>query len=320
MKRLHSISLRTIILLAVATWSPISAQESPDLPVIVIPIGIPSSSSITLELGYAPFILTIVPIEPAPATIVSPGTRITLLPSTDFGDISDINWFFNGTQIANNTAELVIESARAADSGYYYASFSGYEGTSTTQNLLISVQTADRHRLVNQSSRVTISPSSPTAIFGFVIDPPVAGSVRGQEVLIRAVGPGLSDHGVPNPLPDPEMVVRSTKTGNDIGIGFTQIVFPDGTTPETRYLDRIRRVSAEVGAFPITLPESLDAVGANQVLLIPLQAGGYTVTVSSHSGASGDVLVEVYEVTEPNHRPIPVFEVPVDTIPVDPPD
>ena len=190
----------------------------------------------------------------------------------------------------------MIESLSASDSGYYRASFEGNDEHSSTSAHQIVVGTADRYRLVNMSTRAQVTTTSPTSILGFVIEPPAAGSYRGKEVLIRVVGPSLADLGMPQALSDPELVLHSVRSGNEVTIGFTQIVFPDGSTPISRYYERVREVSTQVGAFPITLPSPSSSEATDQVLLIQLPVGGYTVTARSKSGSSGDVLIEVYEV------------------------
>lgn len=274
-------------------WIDEPADATVEVPVSV---GIPGRSSLSLELGHFPIIQTIVPIEPTPATVVAPGTRLTLRPSRDFGEISNVDWFWNGNRIATDTPELVIEAADSEDSGIYRAEFDGSSFFSSTSPTLIHVGTADRHRLVNMSSRATLSPFAPTTTVGFVIEPPLAGSFQGREVLIRVIGPSLGEYDVDHPLPDPVMALRNIQSGGDIGIGFPAVVYEDGTTPESRYYDRIREISATVGAFPIRLPDPQSDEPTDQAMLLSLSGGAYTVTVNSASGQSGDVLVEIYEV------------------------
>ena len=137
------------------------------------------------------------------------------------------------------------------------------------------------------STRAQVTTTSPTSILGFVIEPPAAGSYRGKEVLIRVVGPSLADLGMPQALSDPELVLHSVRSGDEVTIGFT---------PISRYYERVREVSTQVGAFPITLPSPSSSEATDQVLLIQLPVGGYTVTARSKSGSSGDVLIEAYEV------------------------
>lgn len=268
-----------------------------------IPLPLPfarSSSQMVMELGYIPLLQTVVPLEPAPATVIALGTRVTLRPSADFGPVTDLKWYRNGAVIATDQPELSFVASQDT-SGYYSATFSGVPYIPGTSPLQIQVGVADRHRIVNQSTRVTISPSSPTATFGFVIQPPAAGSVNGQLILLRVIGPALGSFGVAQPLPDPVYTLR-----NAAGVDRTpaQVFTTDvinGKTAEQRYREYVDRQSLIVGAFPVVSDLQAAPAPRNLADATNLRAGAYTMTVSSASGATGEVLVEIYEVwQEPN--------------------
>lgn len=126
-------------------------------------------------------------------------------------------------------------------------------------------------RLVNLSARNRVGTGADALIAGFVI----AGTGT-QRVLVRAVGPGLAAFGVADVLADPRLEVRE---------GANRIAENDnwdaGLAP----------VVAQVGAFALA-PGSRDAA-----VLLTLAAGrSYTVQVSGAGAATGEALVEVYEV------------------------
>ena len=110
-----------------------------------------------------------------------------------------------------------------------------------------------------------------TLITGFTIGPGPT-----KRVLIRAVGPALTEFGVPGALADPRLEVY-----NSAG---TKIAENDNWTTDDA------ATFATVGAFP------LRAASKDAALVVNLPSGGYTVHVTG-IGNSGQALVEVYEVS-----------------------
>ncbi|GAB5562464.1 MAG: hypothetical protein SynsKO_41110 [Synoicihabitans sp.] len=241
----------------------------------------------------------VVALEPARAKIIAPGSTVTLELAEGFGTVSNVNWYHDGTRLASNQNSLRIESFAAEDAGNYHASFEGNADYSTTNTIKLHGAIADQHRLVNQSSRIKISPESPTATFGFVITPPAGGSYYGQSILIRVIGPALADYGVTSPLTDPVYQLRDAD-GKDVttGLAFTA-VFIDGKSSEQHYRDSVNEASVSVGAFPVESALQWSPAPRNLADIAQLTGGAYTVTVSSESGGTGEVLVEIYEVS--NH-------------------
>lgn len=135
-------------------------------------------------------------------------------------------------------------------------------------------------QVVNISTRARLAAAGDSIVAGFVIEN------RSRWVLIRGVGPGLGDFGVPNPLADPFISLRKNTT--TIHFNNDWSARPDAT--------EIRAAAARVGAFPLA-DGSKDAA-----LLVELQPGAYTVSVEAAGPAvgGGEVLVEVYSVPELN--------------------
>jgi hypothetical protein len=132
--------------------------------------------------------------------------------------------------------------------------------------------------IINVSVRFTLG-SDQMMTPGFVVrDAP-------KKLLIRAVGPRLGDFGV-NYLPNPRMkifdgsqnVVRTIDDWRD-----------DNSFSE---LSDIVTATASAGAFP------LEQDTASAATLVTLDPGAYTVQVDSADEGVGDVLVEVYEISE----------------------
>jgi N-acetylmuramoyl-L-alanine amidase len=127
-------------------------------------------------------------------------------------------------------------------------------------------------RVVNLSARNRVGTGDDGLITGFA----VAGTGQ-RRVLIRAVGPTLAAFGVPGPLADPRL---------EIFDGSTRIAGNDDWTPE------LASAFAQVGAF------GLPAGSRDAALVLTLPAGrAYTAQVTG-GGATGEALVEVYELPE----------------------
>ena len=124
-------------------------------------------------------------------------------------------------------------------------------------------------KLLNISTLTTLNANDLVSA-GFVI-----GGTQAQTVLIRAIGPGLTQLGVPGVLADPTMELFSGQTvigSNDDWAGA-----------------QVTILSAKVGAF------ALPAASKDAVIVKTLQPGNYTVQIKG-KGAAGAVIVEVYEV------------------------
>ena len=122
-----------------------------------------------------------------------------------------------------------------------------------------------------------------------------------KKLLIRAVGPKLCDLGVGNPLPNPRMTVYRTRyDGNPPDVVATiddwKIDNPESAV--------IISAMESAGAFPLEPTETFqgrpfmtdDTTSA--ATLVTLDIGVYTVQVDSADDGVGDVLVEVYEITD----------------------
>jgi len=124
-------------------------------------------------------------------------------------------------------------------------------------------------KLLNISTLTTLNANGLVSA-GFVI-----GGTQAQTVLIRAIGPGLTQLGVTGVLADPTMELFSGQTvigSNDDWAG-----------------EQITNLGAKVGAF------ALPAASKDSVIVKTLQPGNYTVQIKG-KGAAGTVIVEVYEV------------------------
>ncbi|MSU22899.1 MAG: hypothetical protein EXS32_03650 [Opitutus sp.] len=129
-------------------------------------------------------------------------------------------------------------------------------------------------RLINVSARAQVTTGGGILIAGFVLN----GNVS-KQILLRAVGPSLSQFNVTGRLADPKLEVFDANSKS--------IAVNDDWRGDTV----LRTAFTSVGAFGLNSSTSLDAV-----LLVTLAPGSYTAQVSGVSGATGIALVEIYEV------------------------
>lgn len=128
-------------------------------------------------------------------------------------------------------------------------------------------------RLANLSVRAIAGAGPDTLIVGFV----TAGS-GSRTLLLRGVGPTLTNFGVSGVLADPQLALISLgKTVDNNDDWETQ---PDAS--------RVATVASQVGAFPLT------ARAADAALVCTLTPAAYTAHLSAANG-SGVALIEAYD-------------------------
>lgn len=132
-------------------------------------------------------------------------------------------------------------------------------------------------KVVNISTRAEVGRGDDVLIAGFVI----AGDAP-KQVLLRAVGPALSKHGVSGALADP--LLRVFKNSALLKENDNWSSGPDAAL--------IAATAAAIGAAP------LDAGSKDATLLLYLEPGVYSVHVRGVADTTGVALVEVYEVTD----------------------
>jgi hypothetical protein len=247
----------------------------------------------TVQVG--PQYETFAPEPPKHPVAVTAGSELKLTYSTSgFPNSTMLSavWYHNRAKLSDTSPVLDLGRVSTEDSGIYNAVFrdaSGREFPSTS--LSVVVTTYLNPTLINVSSRYDLVAGGLPAIVGFgVTASPDAAAAR-PKVLIRVVGPSLAKFGVPSPLADPTARLYDAN-GKEISMGkfFPQVIYPDGSTPESRYRASLAELAKRLGAFAIPTD------GSEFVELMDLSAGVYTVHATSKSGKGGTVLVEVYQV------------------------
>jgi len=147
---------------------------------------------------------------------------------------------------------------------------SGERGVALAELYDAGTYATGRTRVLNLSARARVTSGEELLIAGFVI-----GGEGRRRVLVRACGPGLAAHGVPDLLANPRLTVFRNTT-------------PIASNEDWSGSDAMKAVFTSVGAFDFTSP--LEAA-----LVLELEPGAYTAQVSSAAGGSGTALVELYE-------------------------
>jgi hypothetical protein len=128
-------------------------------------------------------------------------------------------------------------------------------------------------RLLNLSTRGFVGTGENILIAGFVI-----GGTGPMRLLLRGIGPGLTQFGVPGALARPSLTVFSG--GNPIAsnAGWTT----DG------FKNDLMVAAASVSAFP------LSELSADSAVLFDGTPGAYTIQISGVGETSGEAMVEIY--------------------------
>lgn len=160
--------------------------------------------------------------------------------------------------------------------GAYTAEITGAAGTTGVALAEVYEVSSGTAELINISTRAFVGTQSNVEIGGFVVRGP-----QPETVLVRAVGPALSQFGVSGVLAQPSLSVVDS-SGNTVATntGWSNNANAANIASET----------AAVGAF------TLASGSADSALLLTLPPGAYTAVVSGVGSTSGIALAEVYKV------------------------
>jgi hypothetical protein len=172
---------------------------------------------------------------------------------------------------ASNDCALII----SLPEGAYSVQVGGMNSTTGIALAEIYEVSSSGTRLINISTRAQVGTGANVAISGFVIS-----GNRTETLLIRAIGPGLAQFGVPGVLAQTSLSVFDDK-GNVIesNTGW-------GANSNTA---QVASVSASAGAF------SLSSGSADSALVVSLSPGAYTMQASGVNNSTGVALAEIYE-------------------------
>ncbi|MES2694301.1 MAG: immunoglobulin domain-containing protein [Verrucomicrobiota bacterium] len=129
-------------------------------------------------------------------------------------------------------------------------------------------------RLANISTRGRAGAGEDAMIAGFVIT-----GNGPRAVMVRAIGPALTNFGIAGALSDPQLILFR---------GGTAVAQSDNWSAEASAAP-IAQAATRLGAFTLPSP------GRDAVVLATLEPGGYTAQVTAATGDGGVALVEVYD-------------------------
>ncbi len=185
-----------------------------------------------------------------------------------------IQWTQNGRPIEGQTGPFLhLAGLTPDDTDLYHALIRSAAGEVPSQSFLVVV--VPGHTLVNWSARGQVSAAQPL-IGGFVVGRGV-GPVGNKRYLLRAVGPTLARFGVVHPVAHPTLsLMRRGAKWEGI-----ERIDPAGK--------QAVEWQKNVGAF------ALDDPAAEFVAVASLPPGPYSIVATGEAGATGEVLVEIYE-------------------------
>ena len=184
-------------------------------------------------------------------------------------DIATLEGIDGGALVPTNAAESVLVTTLAP--GAYTAILSGVGG-STGVGMVEAYDTnpTDSGEFGNSSTRGYVSGGDDVLIAGVILGP----DNEAARVLVRAIGPELTDAGVASALLDPML---------DLYDGNGNLLKSNDDWADT--------AEGEISATGIAPTDPRESA-----ILANLRAGAYTAIVSGKNGATGVALVEVYHV------------------------
>ena len=238
----------------------------------------------------------------APDQVVNAGDNVTFdmrigdaATPLESNDDLTIEWFFPDVSFENylfieDRSQLFIGIAQSYDSGDYTMLASNPDGVDgASVNLIVNpAQTSALTQLANLSTRGFTGAGDKALTVGFVIQ-----GTEPLSLLLRAVGPTLAGepYSVPGTLPDPVLTLRRAQSDGS----FVEVATNDDWHASSAgNAAELRETAVRLGAF------ALNEGSADAALLVDLEPGIYTATISGGSNAAlaqeGVVIVEAYDV------------------------
>lgn len=172
-----------------------------------------------------------------------------------------------GIGVAQN---LVFSSSTTAS--FSIAAIGGTQtGTFVLEGGTLSSSPATGDRLTNMSVRAQV-PTDAAITPGFVLEQP-------SRVLIRVAGPALAAFGVAGTLANPKLTVFG---------GSTAIASNDDWSSTSANQASVIAAGSLTGAFAYA------AGSRDAAVVLDLQRGAYTASITGDAGSTGEVLLEVY--------------------------
>jgi hypothetical protein len=193
--------------------------------------------------------------------------------SSTLADAAAAVWAF---PLQSNNDSALIANLSSGTYTAIIASASGATGNAIAEAYDMN-PSAQGIEISNLSSRIYM-PAGTNGTAGFIVQ----GNTT-KQVMIRAVGPTLSDYGIENPLPNPTLTIYKINPGGN------QVVASNTNWNTASNSSSIASFASQVGAFPL----STSAV--DSAVLTYLAPGTYTAVSQDQNGQAGVLLIEVYK-------------------------
>ena len=131
--------------------------------------------------------------------------------------------------------------------------------------------------LTNLSTRVSVETGQGVAIAGFIITRRISTGTQSKEVVIRGLGPTLTQDGVSGVLADPFLSLLDSNG---------KVLWTNNNWKDTQ--------QAEIQGTGLAPTNDLESA-----IVITLAPGNYTAILSGRNGTTGIGLVEVYDIGNP---------------------
>jgi hypothetical protein len=235
--------------------------------------------------------------QPADATPALHATATFTVAATGTGPFT-YQWYKDGQPLVASahhlslnakTATLTIDNVAPVDDGDYTVVVSGRAGSVTSRAARLTV---NHSRLVNLSARARIGTGEDALFVGFVLaNDNAPATAANATLLVRGIGPGLSDKGIANYLSDPTLNLFQRLDGQQV-LQSVNNDWGDNTGPVGMLY---AETAARVGAFELATGSKDSALvrQANQRSDATPQV--YSVELTAATGALGVALTEVYD-------------------------
>lgn len=213
---------------------------------------------------------------------VTVGSTVTFLGGATGTGVS-YQWLKNGAAIQGATnSSLILVNVQPSNAGDYAILAQNSVGSVVSSSAALVVQGAatvpekPAGHLVNLSTRSQVGTGSNILIGGFVIS-----GTESQTLLIRGVGPTLSEFGLKGVLANPELKLYR---GSEVILENA-----DWTISDTKQL--VTQMGTAAGAF------ALETNSKDAAAVVTLKPGAYTVAVDGENGDTGIGMIELYNVS-----------------------
>lgn len=232
-----------------------------------------------------PAMLTVLPAAAPPAITVPPRSQrvvpgATVVFSVIVGSAAPVTyqWMRNSMPLPGATgSSLTLTGVEAPQAGDYTVEVGNVAGTVRSSAAVLALDEVVSGHLKNLSVRSYTAAGARTLIAGFAI----AGA-RPKPMLMRVVGPTLSQFGLNQGLPNPRLMLASGARTIDSNDNWSS------TTGDRNVV----ATAARLGAF------ALPSASPDSAMAISLDAGAYSVLGGSADTLSGLALIELYDADE----------------------